>query len=213
MSILPNATGVMLDYQRVSQMAEDHDAAVLFDGAQSVPRVKSDVSYCDFLGFSGHKIYGPTGVGILYAGDGLLDEMPPYMGGGDMIKSVRFERTTYNDMPWRYEAGTTNIAGVIGLGAALNWVEDIGIEEIYQHEKEISDYAQKQLNALDRVSVLYPEAEKLGLVVFTVNEAQSVDVATLLNTQGVAVRSGYLCAEPILVSQVGRGVLRASFGI
>ena len=213
MSILPNATGVMLDYQRVSQMAEDHDAAVLFDGAQSVPRVKSDVSYCDFLVFSGHKIYGPTGVGILYAGDGLLDEMPPYMGGGDMIKSVRFERTTYNDMPWRYEAGTTNIAGVIGLGAALNWVEDIGIEEIYQHEKEISDYAQKQLNGLDRVSVLYPEAEKLGLVVFTVNEAQSVDVATLLNTQGVAVRSGYLCAEPILVSQVGRGVLRASFGI
>ena len=130
-----------------------------------------------------------------------------------MIKSVRFDHTTYNDMPWRYEAGTTNIAGVIGLGAALNWVQNIDIEKIYQHEKEISDYAQKQLNKINRVSVLYPDTEKLGLVVFTVNEAQSSDVATLLNTQGIAVRSGYLCAEPILVNQVGRGVLRASFGI
>ena len=213
MSVLPNATGIMLDYRRVSEMARDHDATVLFDGAQSVPRVKFDVSYCDFLVFSGHKIYGPTGVGILYARDGFLDEMPPYMGGGDMIKSVRFDRTVYNDMPWRYEAGTTNIAGVIGLGAALDWVKDIDIEKIYQHEKEISDYTQKQLNRIDRVSVLYPDAEKLGLVVFTVNEAQSIDVATLLNTQGIAVRSGYLCAEPVLVNQVGRSVLRASFGV
>jgi len=211
-SILPNATGILQDWQQIGQLSRMYDATVLFDGAQSVPRIQTDVSVCDFLVFSGHKIYGPTGVGVLYARQGLLDDAPPYMGGGDMIKTVSFAETAFNIMPWRYEAGTQNIAGVIGLGHAIQWVQEQGIDNITAHEAMISDYAQEALKSVDRVSVFFPDSSKLGLIVFAVDNAQSSDVATLLNAQQVAVRSGYLCAEPILRNRLGRGVIRASFG-
>ncbi len=212
MTILPNATGILQDWRQIGQLAKMYQATVLLDGAQSVPRIQTDVSDCDFLVFSGHKTYGPTGTGVLYAKKGLLDQSPPYMFGGDMIKTVSFDHTTFNDMPWRYEAGTPNIAGIIGLGRAIQWVEEQGLSLITAHETTISDYAQEALKSVDRISVFFPNTAKLGLVVFSVDSAQSSDVATLLNTQQVAVRSGFLCAEPILKNRVGRGVLRASFG-
>ena len=212
MTILPNATGILQDWRQIGQLAKMYQATVLLDGAQSVPRIQTDVSDCDFLVFSGHKTYGPTGTGVLYAKKGLLDLSPPYMFGGDMIKTVSFDHTTFNDMPWRYEAGTPNIAGIIGLGRAIQWVEEQGLSLITAHETTISDYAQEALKSVDRISVFFPNTAKLGLVVFSVDSAQSSDVATLLNTQQVAVRSGFLCAEPILKNRVGRGVLRASFG-
>ena len=212
MSVLPNATGVMQDWQKIGQIAKMYQANVLLDGAQSVPRIQTDVSDCDFLVFSGHKTYGPTGTGVLYAKKGLLDQCPPYMGGGDMIKTVSFDQTTFNEMPWRYEAGTPNIAGIIGLGRAIEWIKEQGLDDITAHETSISDYAQEALKSVERVSVFFPQTAKLGLVVFSVDSAQSSDVATLLNTQQIAVRSGFLCAEPILRNRVGQGVLRASFG-
>ena len=212
MSVLPNATGVMQDWQKIGQLAKMYQANVLLDGAQSVPRIQTDVSGCDFLAFSGHKTYGPTGTGVLYAKKGLLDQSPPYMGGGDMIKTVSFDQTTFNEMPWRYEAGTPNIAGIIGLGRAIEWIKEQGLDNITAHETSISDYAQEALKSVEGVSVFFPQTAKLGLVVFSVDSAQSSDVATLLNTQRIAVRSGFLCAEPILRNRVGQGVLRASFG-
>ena len=190
------------------------ETKILIDAAQSAPHLKIDVQAldCDFLAFSGHKMYGPTGIGCLYAKYAILDAMPPWHGGGEMIQKVTFHHTTYAAPPARFEAGTPPIAEVIGLGAALNWIQQIGINEIYQHEMEMLDYALKQLEQVDGLHILGTPAKRGALLSFTLDAAHPHDAAMILDEENIAVRSGHHCAQPVMDRFHVPATIRASFG-
>jgi cysteine desulfurase/selenocysteine lyase len=208
-----NALGVINPVAEIIRLAHAHQALVLIDAAQSSVHLELDVQSmdCDFLTFSGHKIYGPTGTGILYGKKELLDRMPPYQGGGEMIKEVTFEKTTFNELPFKFEAGTPNIADFIALKEGIAFIQDIGKAAIHQHETKLLEYATQQLITIDGLQIRGNVANKVSVVSFTIDGIHPQDLAILLDNQGIAVRTGHHCAQP-LMSRLGIvGTTRASF--
>jgi cysteine desulfurase/selenocysteine lyase len=210
-----NALGTINPLRRMIELAHAHNVPVLVDGAQAVPHIRVDVQAldCDFYTFSGHKVYGPTGIGILYGKTALLESMPPYQGGGDMISSVTFERTTYNKLPYKFEAGTPDIAGVIGLGAALTYVEGMGIENIGAHEHILLEYATAKLSAIPGVRIIGTAKEKAAVVSFVIEGVHPHDIGTILDQQGIAIRTGHHCSQPIMERFGIPATARASFAV
>ena len=192
----------------------DPEIKILIDAAQSAPHIKIDVQDldCDFLAFSGHKMYGPTGIAVLYGKYDILKEMPPVEGGGEMIDQVTFEKTTFALPPDRFEAGTPPIAEVIGLGAAIDWINNVGIDAIYAHEQEILQYAEEKLSGISGLHILGNPKHRGSLLSFTLDAAHPHDVATLLDEDGIAVRSGHHCAQPVMQRFGVPATIRASFG-
>jgi len=209
-----NALGTILPVQEIVHLAHARGVPVLLDGAQAVPHQAVDVQAidCDFYAFSGHKIYAPTGIGVLYARESLLSEMPPWQGGGDMILSVGIESSTYNDLPWRFEAGTPNISGAVGLGAALEYVESLGSTAIAAHEHTLLELATGRLAALPRLKLIGTASAKAAVVSFTMDGVHPHDIGTILDSEGVAIRTGHHCAMPIMESFGVAATARASFG-
>ncbi len=195
-----NALGTVNPAGRMIEAAHRRNIPVLVDGAQSAPHLKIDVREldCDFFAFSGHKLFGPTGIGILYGKAALLESMPPYQGGGDMIRSVTFEKTTYNVLPYKFEAGTPNIAGAIGLGAAIDYVSGIGLDNIAAYEHELVGYGAKALGRIPGIRMIGTAREKAAVFSFVVEGVHAHDVATILDRQGIAVRAGHHCAQPVM---------------
>jgi cysteine desulfurase/selenocysteine lyase len=195
-----NALGTIVPVKRMIVMAHRLGVPVLVDGAQAVPHLAVDVRDldCDFYVFSGHKVYGPTGIGVLYGKTELLDQMPPWQGGGDMIKVVTFEKTTYNDLPYKFEAGTPHIAGAIGLGAALDYVNSLGLDQIAAHEHELLVYGTRALSAVPGLRLIGTAPDKAGVLSFVMEGAHAHDVGTILDREGIAVRTGHHCAMPVM---------------
>ncbi|NOX59555.1 MAG: cysteine desulfurase [Planctomycetes bacterium] len=195
-----NALGTVVPVHAVTRMAHEYGAKVLIDGAQAVQHHEVDVRSidCDFYVFSGHKMYAPSGIGILYAKEELLDAMPPYQGGGEMIKSVTFEQTIYNDLPHKFEAGTPNIEGAIGLGAAIEYLENVGLSNIAAYEDKLLDYATTRLAEIPEVRLIGTAKEKVSVVSFVVEGIHPHDIGTVLDQEGVAIRTGHHCAQPIM---------------
>jgi cysteine desulfurase/selenocysteine lyase len=210
-----NALGTINPLKRMVELAHAHNVPVLVDGAQAVPHIKVDVQAldCDFYTFSGHKVYAPTGIGVLYGKTALLESMPPYQGGGDMISSVTFERTTYNKLPYKFEAGTPDIAGVIGLGAALTYVENLGIENIGAHEHDLLVYATAAVSAIPGVRIIGAAKEKAAVVSFVVEGVHPHDIGTILDQQGIAIRTGHHCSQPVMERFGIPATARASFAV
>ena len=215
MTHVSNALGSVVPVERVIALAHAHNVPVLIDGAQAISHVGVDVRAldCDFYAFSGHKIFGPTGIGALYGKAALLDAMPPYQGGGDMIRSVTFEKTEYNDLPYKFEAGTPNIAGAIGMGAALDFVSSIGIGAIAVHELDLLAYATAQVSAIPGLRIIGTAKEKAAIVSFTLDGVHAHDVGTILDHEGVAIRAGHHCAMPVMERFGVAGTARASFAL
>ena len=195
-----NAMGTINPVEAIIEMAHDRGIPVLVDGAQSIPHIPVDVCKldCDFFAFSGHKLYGPTGIGILYGKAELLEQMPPYQAGGEMIRSVTFEKTLYNILPHKFEAGTPNIAGSIGLGAAVDYIESIGMERIAAYEKELLDYGTGRLNRIEGLKLIGTAKEKGGILSFTLGDIHPHDIGTIMDSQGIAIRTGHHCAQPVM---------------
>ncbi|HCG91086.1 MAG TPA: cysteine desulfurase CsdA [Dehalococcoidia bacterium] len=195
-----NTLGTINPVKQITKLAHDAGAIVLVDGAQSAPHLSIDVQDidCDFFAFSGHKVCGPTGVGILYGKQDILEEMPPYQGGGDMIRSVSFEKTTYNDLPYKFEAGTPNIAGGIGLGVAIDYLTNLGMENIALHEKNILSYAKENLRNMSGIRIIGDAEEYGGVVSFVMDAAHPHDIGTILDSEGVAIRTGHHCTQPLM---------------
>jgi cysteine desulfurase/selenocysteine lyase len=210
-----NALGTVNPVKRMVEMAHARNIPVLVDGAQAVPHLAVDVQAldCDFYAFSGHKVYGPTGIGVLYGKAKLLEAMPPYQGGGDMISSVTFEKTTYNKLPYKFEAGTPDIAGVIGLGAALEWVADVGLDAIAAHEHDLLTYATEKVSAIPGVRVIGTAVEKAGVLSFVLEDIHPHDVGTILDQEGIAIRTGHHCSQPVMDRFCIPATARASFAI
>jgi cysteine desulfurase/selenocysteine lyase len=173
---------------------------VLLDGAQSVAHMHVDVQDlgCDFFAFSSHKLYGPTGIGVLWGREELLEAMPPYQGGGDMILSVSFEKTTYNRIPYKFEAGTPHIAGAVGLGAAIRWLEEVGVEAAAAHEHALLVYATEKLREIEGLRIIGTAREKAAIVSFVLEGVHPHDIGTILDQEGVAVRAGHHCVQPVM---------------
>ena len=195
-----NVLGTILPIQEIAALAHSAGSRVLVDGAQAAPHMRVDVRAldCDFYAFSSHKIYGPTGIGVLYGKSALLDAMPPYQGGGDMIASVTFDKTIYNTLPYKFEAGTPDIAGVVGLGAALNYVSEIGIDAIALYESDLLRYATRALSEEPGVRIIGTSKHKAGAISFVLDGVHPHDVGTVLDHQGIAVRTGHHCAQPLM---------------
>jgi cysteine desulfurase/selenocysteine lyase len=195
-----NALGTLVPVRRIVEIAHSRGVPVAIDGAQAVPRLAVDVREigCDFYTFSSHKMYGPTGVGVLYGRAELLEAMPPYQGGGDMISSVTFEKTTWNVLPYKFEAGTPNIAGGVGLGAAIDYLGRVGIGNVTAHEEDLLDYATRTLSALPGLNVIGTAPEKIGVLSFTLDGIHPHDVGTVLDQEGIAIRTGHHCAQPVM---------------
>lgn len=195
-----NALGTIVPVDKFIAVARQHGVPVLLDGAQAVPHGKVDVRAldCDFYCFSGHKMLGPTGIGVLYGRQKLLEAMPPWQGGGDMILSVSFEKTTYNQLPWKFEAGTPNISGTIGLGAAIQYLQAVGIERIAAYEHELLLYATQRLQEIPGLTIVGTSAHKAAVVSFVMNGIHPHDIGTILDTEGVAIRTGHHCAMPVM---------------
>ncbi|MDX1666518.1 MAG: cysteine desulfurase [Saprospiraceae bacterium] len=208
-----NSLGTVNPVEEVIRLSHERDIPVLLDGAQAVPHMEVDVQAldCDFYTFSGHKIFGPTGIGILYGKEKWLDEMPPYQGGGDMIKSVTFERTTYNELPHKFEAGTPNIAGAIGLGVALEYVRNIGLDKIAAYEQELLDYATDRLLGVEGLRIIGTSKEKASLISFILEGVHPHDIGQFLDYEGIAVRTGHHCTEPVMRRFEIPATTRASF--
>ena len=211
---LSNALGTVNPVRKIIAMAHERGVPVLLDGAQSAPRLPVDVRELDvdFYAFSSHKVYGPSGVGVLYAKAEHLESMRPYQGGGEMIQRVTFEKTTYHDIPWRFEAGTPNIGGVIGLAAALRYIESLGREAVDAHEASLLEYAESRLDAHPSIKRIGNAPERAGLVTFEIDGVHPHDAATFLDRDGVAVRAGHHCAQPTMDHFGVSATLRASFG-
>ncbi len=209
-----NALGTVLPVKRIVDAAHAVGAVVLVDGAQAVPHSEVDVRAlgCDFYAFSGHKLYGPTGIGVLYGREQLLTAMPPWQGGGDMILTVSFEKTTYNDLPWKFEAGTPNISGAVGLAAAMDYVESLGIEAIAAHEQQLLMLATAQLERIHGLKIIGTAAHKAAVVSFTLEGVHPHDLGTILDHEGVAIRTGHHCAMPVMTFFGIPATARASFG-
>jgi len=195
-----NSLGTILPVAQIIAMAHSHGVPVLLDGAQSVPHLPVNVQQlgCDFLVFSGHKLYGPTGIGVLYGKAELLEAMPPFQGGGEMIKSVTFEKTIYNDLPNKFEAGTPNIAGAIALGAAVDYVTELGIDRIQAYEHELLEYGTRALSDISALRIIGTAAEKAGVLSFVMDGVHPHDIGTILDTEGVAIRTGHHCTQPLM---------------
>lgn len=210
-----NALGTVNPIRHLVEIAHSHGVLVLVDGAQSVPHCKIDVQDLDvdFLAFSGHKIYGPTGIGVLYGKEKWLEKLPPYQGGGEMIKKVTFEKTTYNELPFKFEAGTPDYIGSTALAAALDYVSEIGMENIAAHEKELLSYATLRMREVDGLRFVGESPEKSGLISFLLGNIHPYDTGSILDKLGVAVRTGHHCAEPVMDALGIEGTVRASFAI
>jgi len=210
-----NAVGTINPVEKLTAEAHRNGTMVLVDGAQSVPHMPVDVQAmgCDFFAFSGHKMLGPTGVGVLYARPELLEEMEPFLGGGEMIKRVTFEDATWNDVPWKFEAGTPNIADVIGLGAAIDYLSGLGMENVRSHEVEVTEYALRRLRQMEEIIIYGPPdaADRGGVISFNYPDLHPHDVGTVLDRHGVAVRAGHHCAQPLMRHLGVSGTVRASF--
>ena len=209
-----NALGTVLPVKRIVDAAHAAGAVVLVDGAQAVPHSRVDVRAlgCDFYAFSGHKVYGPTGIGVLYGREELLKAMPPWQGGGEMILTVSFEKTTYNELPWKFEAGTPNISGAVGLAAALDYLEGLGIEQVAAHEQQLLQLATREIQRLPGIEIIGTAHEKASVLSFTLAGVHPHDLGTILNTEGVAVRTGHHCAMPVMTFFDIPATARASFG-
>ena len=210
---ISNALGTINPIETIITMAHEYDAKVLIDGAQAAPHTLIDVKKldCDFYVFSGHKVFGPTGVGVLYGKKDLLEKMPPYQGGGDMIKMVSMKETQYNDLPYKFEAGTPNIAGVIGLGAAIDYVNEIGLENISTYENELLNYANQQASEITGLKFIGTARQKASILSFTLDGIHPHDVGTILNSEGIAIRTGHHCAMPVMEYFKIPATSRASF--
>lgn len=208
-----NALGTINPLAQIIELAHKKNIPVLVDGAQAVPHMKVDVQAldCDFYTLSSHKMFGPMGIGVLYGKAHLLDAMPPYQGGGDMISSVTFEKTTYNKLPFKFEAGTPDVAGAIGLGAAIDYLNAIGIDEIARYEHELLIYATEKLSALSGVRLIGTAKERAGVISFVVENVHPHDVGTILDQEGIAIRTGHHCAQPIMDRFGIPATARASF--
>ncbi|HTY42925.1 MAG TPA: cysteine desulfurase [Thermoanaerobaculia bacterium] len=212
---LSNALGTVVPIRRIVELAHARGIPVLVDGAQAAPRMPVDVQAlgCDFYAFSSHKVYGPTGVGVLYGRAALLEAMPPYQGGGDMIRSVTFEKTTYGGLPHKFEAGTPNIAGGIAFGAALDYVTALGLERIAAHEHDLLAYATERLTAVPGLTVVGTAREKAGVLSFVLDGVHPHDIGTVLDRLGIAIRTGHHCAQPVMDRYGLPATARASFGL
>jgi cysteine desulfurase / selenocysteine lyase len=210
-----NALGTILPVEKIVEAAHARGVPVLIDGAQAVPHAPVDVRAldCDFYALSAHKVYGPSGVGVLYGKQALLEAMPPYQGGGDMILSVSFEKTTYNELPYKFEAGTPNIAGVIGLGAALDYVAAVGLPRIAAHEADLLQYATKRLHEIPGLRIVGTAEEKAAVISFVLEGIHPHDVGTILDYEGIAVRTGHHCAQPVMARFGLPATARASFAV
>ena len=210
-----NALGTVNPIEMLIAKAHATGAKVLIDGAQSITHMPIDVQAldCDFYCFSAHKLYGPTGVGVLYGKRDLLESMPPWRGGGEMIKSVSFEKTTYNELPHKFEAGTPHIAGIIGFGAAIEFVQSLSWSDVSAHKKDILDYATSQLQEIDDLRIFGTAEHKAAVISFNVGDIHPFDIGTLLDQQGIAVRTGHHCTEPLWNFYGVPGTVRASFAI
>ena len=209
-----NALGTVLPVKRIIEAAHAHGAVVLIDGAQAVPHSAVDVRAlgADFYTFSSHKLYGPTGIGVLYGREALLEAMPPWQGGGDMILTVSFEKSTYNALPYKFEAGTPNISGAVGLAAAMDYVEGLGIEAIAAHEARLLQRATAELLRLPDIEIIGTAAHKASVLSFTMKGVHPHDLGTILDAEGVAVRTGHHCAMPVMTFFGLPATARASFG-
>jgi cysteine desulfurase/selenocysteine lyase len=210
-----NSLGTVNDVKRIINYAHQFNVPVLVDAAQAVNHIKVDVQDldCDFLAFSGHKIYGPTGIGALYGKVELLEAMPPYMGGGDMISKVTFEETTYNELPHKFEAGTPDIAGAIGLGAAIEYVSKIGIENIKEHETVLLDYATSKVSEISGLRIIGNAIDKTSVLSFVLDKIHPHDIGTFLDFEGVAIRTGHHCTQPVMQRFNIPATSRASFAM
>jgi cysteine desulfurase / selenocysteine lyase len=197
---ISNALGTVNPVREMTAMARQWGARVLLDGAQAVPHMAVDVADldCDFYAFSGHKLFGPTGVGVLYGKEDLLESMPPYQGGGDMISSVSFEKTTYNELPYKFEAGTPNIEGGIALAVAIDYVHEIGLEAIAAYESELLEYATMAFSGLDGTHLIGTAQNKASILSFVMDNAHPHDIGTILDHEGIAIRTGHHCAQPVM---------------
>jgi cysteine desulfurase / selenocysteine lyase len=195
-----NALGTINPIKQIIEMAHRRGIPVLVDGAQAVPHMRVDVQDldCDFYAFSGHKLFGPTGIGVLYGKADLLEAMPPYQGGGDMISAVTFEKTHYNTLPYKFEAGTPDIAGVIGLGVAIDYLSEIGLDAITAYEHELLTYATDALSAIKGVRIIGTAREKTGVLSFVLDGIHAHDIGTILDHEGIAIRAGHHCAMPVM---------------
>ena len=212
---ISNTLGTINPIENIISKSHAFGAKVLVDGAQSIQHGEINVSTldCDFFVFSGHKIFGPTGIGILYGKEQILDEMPPYQGGGDMIQSVSFEKTTFNELPFKFEAGTPNIVGGIALGSAIEYIESIDKQRAFEYEKNLLRYTEQELLKIDGLRIFGTAKEKTSLVSFNVGDIHPFDIGTLLDKQGIAVRTGHHCTQPLMDFYEIPGTLRASFSI
>lgn len=210
-----NALGTINPVREIVELAHRQHAAVLVDGAQAAPHLAVDVRAldCDFYVLSSHKVYGPTGIGVLYGKSALLDAMPPYQSGGDMIRSVSFEKTTYNKIPYKFEAGTPDISGVIGLGAAIKYVDQLGLDRIEIHEQDLLLYATESLSAIPGIRLIGTAKQKAGVISFVMEDIHPHDIGTILDEEGIAIRTGHHCAQPLMERFGVAATARASFGL
>ena len=210
-----NVLGTINPVKEMIRIAHEHEVPVMVDGAQSSPHMKIDVQDldCDFFAFSGHKIYGPTGIGVLYGKEKWLDEMPPYQGGGEMIESVSFEKTTFEKLPFKFEAGTPDYVATHGLATALNYVTELGLDNIFAHEQELTRYAMEQMKEIPGMRLFGTSQHKDAVISFLVGDIHHLDMGTLLDRLGIAVRTGHHCAEPLMHRLGISGTVRASFAL
>jgi cysteine desulfurase/selenocysteine lyase len=210
-----NALGTVVPVEEVIRLAKARGVPVLIDGCQAVPHQAVDVQAldCDFYVFSGHKLYGPTGIGVLYGKARLLQAMPPWQGGGDMIRSVTFEKTEYNELPWKFEAGTPHIAGAIGLGVAIDYVQSIGYDAVAVHETELLAYAVRELSKINSLRIIGQPRHRSGVISFALGGIHPHDIGTILDDDGICVRAGHHCAQPTMERFNVAATARASFAI
>jgi cysteine desulfurase/selenocysteine lyase len=210
-----NALGTINPIKEMIKIAHAHSVPVLVDGAQAFPHMPVDVQDldCDFYVFSAHKAYGPTGLGVLYGKTALLEKMPPYQGGGDMIETVSFEKITFNKLPAKFEAGTPNIGGVIAFNAALEYLKKIGMQNVAAHEQKLLEYATEQLSTLPEIRIIGTASQKVGVISFVMKDIHPHDIGTILDHEGIAVRAGHHCAMPLMERFHVPATVRASFGI
>ena len=210
-----NVLGTINPVKEITRIAHEHGVPVLVDGAQSTPHFPVDVQDidCEFFVFSGHKMYGPTGIGVLYGKESWLDRLPPYQGGGEMIESVTFEKTVFEKLPFKFEAGTPDYVATHGLAKAIEYIESIGLDNISAHDRELTDYCMQRLSEIDGMRIFGTSSHKDAVVSFLVRDIHHLDMGTLLDRLGIAVRTGHHCAQPLMDRLGIQGTVRASFAL
>ena len=212
---ISNSLGTINPIKKIISICKDNDIKILIDGAQASPHININVQEldCDFYVLSAHKMYGPTGIGVLYGKSELLNEMPPYMGGGEMIKNVTFDKTTYNDIPYKFEAGTPNIGDVIAFKEAINFINEIGKENIQNYEKDLKNYTLEKLQNIDGLKLVGDAKNRIGIFSFTIEHTHYYDLGLLLDAKGIAIRTGHHCTQPIMDKFNIEGTARMSLAI